>query len=170
MDGPDAGSVRRRLEVLAPLFEDMGTRTRETYAKAGIFEVLADSTFPVSDAAFTRRGDRYVYHPHGPIYFTVTRLGKLELAGPGAGVPLTEALTPYVQLVGKGEVKDPRTVEGATEWFPPPRLLLLSDTSELYIAQAATAKHMLVGAGFLPLGQFVDEKAQLFVEAFRSAR
>lgn len=169
MNDPDQGELRHRLELLAPLFQDLGSRTRETYAKAGIFEALADVAFPVSDAVFNRGAGGYSYHPHGPVYFTIDRAGTLELAGPGGGLALAEALAEYVQLAGQGDLEASGPMEGATEWFPPPRLLLVRETSELYISQGARMRRPEGGTGFVLLGQFLDEKAQLFVEAFRSA-
>ena len=98
-----------------------------------------------------------------------TRTGTLELAGPGAGLPLAEALANYVQLADQVELTEAGPLEGATEWFPPPRLLLVRETSELYIARVARLRRTETGTGIVLLAQFVDEKAQLFAEAFRSA-
>ncbi len=169
MNDPAHEEVRHRLQLLAPLFQSLGTRTGETYAKAGIFDALDDVSFPVSDAAFHRGVEGYSYHPHGPVYFTVTRTGTLELAGPGAGLPLAEALANYVHLADQIDVKEAGPLEGATEWFPPPRLLLVRETSELYIARVARIRRLETGTGIVLLEQFIDEKAQLFAEAFRSA-
>ena len=169
MNDPAQGELRHRLEMLAPLFQDLGSTTHATYAKAGIFEALDDVAFPVSDAVFKRGPEGYSYHPHGPVYFTIDRAGTLELAGPGAGLPLAEALAKYVQLADQADLNQTGPLERATEWFPPPRLLLVRETSELYISQVARVRRPEMGAGIVSMGQFVDEKAQLFVEAFRSA-
>lgn len=169
MTDPAHGELQHRLQKLAPLLQDLGIRTGETYSKAGIFDALADDSFPISDAVFHRGAEGYTYHPHGPVYFTVTRTGTLELAGPGAGLPLAEALASYVQLADQIDLKEAGPVEGATEWFPPPRLLLVRETSELYIARVARIRRPETGTGIVLLGQFIDEKAQLFAEAFRSA-
>lgn len=169
MNDPGQGELRHRLEILAPLFQDLGSKTRETYADAGIFAALADVTFPVADAVFHRGEEGYSYHPHGPVYFTIDRDGILRFAGPGSGRPIAEALIDYVQLADHADLEKAGPLEGATEWFPPPRLVLVKETSELYIAQVARVRRPEAGTGFVLLGHFIHEKAQLFVEAFRSA-
>lgn len=169
MNDPAQGELRHRLEMLAPLFQDLGSNTRDAYANAGIFEALADVAFPVADAVFHRGDQGYSYHPHGPVYFTVDRGGTLSLAGPGAGRPIAEALANYVQLADHRDLSKAGTVEGATEWYPPPSLLLVRETSELFIAQVTGIRRAEAGTGLVLLRQFVDEKARLFVEAFRAA-
>ena len=74
-----------------------------------------------------------------------------------------------MQLADQADLNQTGPLERATEWFPPPRLLLVRETSELYISQVARVRRPEMGAGIVSMGQFVDEKAQLFVEAFRSA-
>ena len=74
-----------------------------------------------------------------------------------------------MQLADQVELTEAGPLEGATEWFPPPRLLLVRETSELYIARVARLRRTETGTGIVLLAQFVDEKAQLFAEAFRSA-
>lgn len=169
MNDPAQRELRHRLETLEPLFQDLGSRTRETYAGAGIFAALTDFAFPVSDAVFTHGAEGYSYHPHGPVYFTINRAGTLELAGPGAGLRLADALAKYVQLADRADLEKAGPLEGATEWYPPPSLLLIRETTELYISQVARIRRSETGTGMVLLEQFVDEKAQLFVEAFRSA-
>jgi hypothetical protein len=97
--------------------------------------VLPDGgSFPVSDAKFTRKPGRYIYHPHGPVYLYVTREGELCCADQPAGSTLAQALLPYVKLASLQGLKDVPVVEGATEWFPPPRMLLDAGKHALYIA------------------------------------
>ena len=167
MQDPDHVELKRRLKLLAPFFRDLGARTLETYAKAGILAAIPDKSFPVADARFTRKAKGYAYHPHGPVYFSVTREGELELAGQGAGVPITEAVTAYVQLARQQDLEDSGPDDGATEWFQPPRFVLDTDTSRLSIA--ARTKRPNSRTLFIPLEQYMDERAQLFVEAFRAA-
>lgn len=169
MHDPDQEELKRRLELLAPFLQDLGYRTRETYAAAGILTALPDSAFPVSDARFRRTAEGLTYHPHGPVYFTITRSGELEL-GPDVGVPLTDAIIGYVQLARKQDLEDAGPEEGATEGFPPPRLVLDTDTSRLYIADVSRTHQPKSRQSFIPVGQYIEERAQLFVEAFRTAR
>lgn len=169
MQDPDQAELKRRLALLAPFFGDLGARILETYAKAGILTAIHDSSFPVSDAVFIRKAQGYAYHPHGPVYFSITREGELELAGQGAGVPITEAINAYAQLARQQDLEDIGTEDGATEWFPPPRFLLDTDTSRLYIAAVARTKRPNSRTLFIPLEQYMEERAKLFVEAFRAA-
>lgn len=166
--------LRRRLYAMAPLFREVGERTVETYTRGGILEAVPDNIFPVSDAQFTRKHGRYAYHPHGPVYLYVTRAGELQLAGQGASDSLAHAMLDYAQLARPGELDGRDTVEVATEWFPPPRFLLDAGTSRLYIAAvhgiAAVEGAGLPGPGFLPFEEYVDERAELFVTAFRNAQ
>lgn len=74
----------------------------------------------------------------------------------------------YAHLARPGELEGRDEVEGATEWFPPPRFLLEPETSRLYIAAVHGAG--LTGPGFLPFEEYVDERAELFVTAFRNAQ
>ncbi|MCU1517181.1 MAG: hypothetical protein JWQ75_1902 [Pseudarthrobacter sp.] len=92
----------------------------------------------------------------------------MELAGPGAGLPLTESLAQYVQLSDQADLAEAGPLEGATEWFPPPRLLLVREASELYVSRVSGLRRTETGTGFVLLGDFLDEKARLFIEAFRS--
>ncbi len=161
--------LRRRLDALAPLFHDLGARIVQTYSKSGILEAIADESFPVSDALFIRRDGRYIYHPHGPVYLYVTRDGELQLAGQGPSASLSHAMLSYTHLARPGELRGAVVVEGATEWFPPPRFLLDPDTSRLYIAAVSRRSHPS-GPGFLPFEEYVNERAELFVTAFRKAQ
>lgn len=162
--------LRRRLEALTPFFRDLGTRTVQTYSDGGILEAVDGDSFPVADALFTHRHGRYVYHPHGPVYFYVSRAGDLQLAGQGSGDSLAGALLGYAHLARPGELESLSVVEAATEWFPPPRFVLDADTSRLYIAAVSATRADLPGPGFLPLEDYVEERAQLFVTAFRNAQ
>lgn len=171
MMDPEQGELRRRLESLAPFLQDLGARILETYAKAGILTAIPDGTFPVSDALFTRREGVLAYHSRGPVYFDITREGKLELAGPGGGSPLTAALIPYVQLVHHEDLGETgREDDGATEWYPPPRFLLDTDTTRIFIESVARTEEPPSRTVFMPLERYLDERAQLFVQAFRKAR
>jgi hypothetical protein len=170
MQDPDQGELRRRLELLAPFLRDLGSRILESYAKAGILAAIPDNAFPVSDARFTRKAEGYAYHPHGPVYFNIARDGELELAGQDAGVPLTEAMRAYVRLARHDELEGIGPDDGATEWFPPPRFLLDTATSRLQIAAVARMKRRNSRTRFIPLEEYMDERARLFVEAFLAVR
>jgi hypothetical protein len=104
------------------------------------------------------------------VYFNITRDGVLELAGQDAGVPLTEAMRAYVRLARHDELEDIGPDNGATEWFPPPRFLLDTATSRLQIAAVARTKRPNSRTRFIPLEQYMDERARLFVEAFLAVR
>lgn len=164
------GELQRRLEAMAPLFRDLGTRAIQTYSDSGILEAVAGDAFPVSDALFTRRHGRYIYHPHGPVYFYITRTGDLQLAGQRSGDSIARALLDYTHLARRGELESPSVVDSATEWFPPPRFVLDADTSRLYIAAVSAKRVDLPGPGFSPLEDYLDERAELFVTAFRNAQ
>ncbi len=169
MRAPDDTELRRRLEFLVPFFRALGQRALETYAAAGVLIALPDASFPVSDARFRPTPEGLTCHPHGPVYFTITRAGELEL-GTGIGVPLTEAIIGYVQLAREQNLEDAGDEEGATEEFPPPRLVLDTDTSRLYIAAVSRAHEPRSRPSLIPVEQYIEERAQLFVEAFRGAR
>jgi hypothetical protein len=159
----------RRLDALAPLFGDLGARTVGSYSGAGILEACPDDSFPVSDALFTHKEGRYVYHPHGPVYLYVTRQGELQLAGQGVSETLAQAVLGYTRLAGPGDLEGAAVVEGATEWFPPPRFMVDPDTSGLYIA-AVSHSAQLPGPVFLPFEDYVAERTKLFVTAFRNSQ
>lgn len=78
----------------------------------------------------------------------------------------------YAHLGRPGELEDAAVVEGATEWFPPPRFLLNVDagSSRLYIASVSAGMPGHPQRGFLPLEEYVEERARLFVTAFHSAQ
>lgn len=168
MHDPDPGELKRRLELLAPFLRNLGSRTLGTYAAAGILTALPDGAFPVADARFHRTAEGLAYHPHGPVYFTITRTGELEL-GQDVGIPISEAMRAYVQLAREQDLEDAGPEEGATEGFPPPRLVLDTDTSRLYISDVTLTRQPLSRPGFVPVEQYIEERAQLFVEAFRAA-
>ncbi len=169
MHDPDHEELRRRLELLGPFLRTLGHRTLETYTAAGVLAALPDPFFPVSDARFRRTAEGLTCHPKGPVYFTITRSGELEL-GTGIGIPLTDAMIKYVQLTREQDLEDAGLEEGATEEFPPPRLVLDIDTSRLYIASVSRAHQPNPPRSFIPVEQFIEERAQLFIEAFRAAR
>jgi hypothetical protein len=172
MNDSDRKELKRRLITLAPLFGDLGARTIETYARGGILDAIADGSLPVSDARFTRKNGRYIYHLQGPVYFYMTRAGELQLAGQHADVSLAEAMLDYAHLGRRGELEDAAVVEGATEWFPPPRFLLdvEAGASRLYIASVSAGIPGQLRPRFLPLEEYVEERARLFVTAFRDAQ
>lgn len=99
----------------------------------------------------------------------VTREGELQLAGQEASETLALTILGYAHLARSGELESPSVVKGATERFPPPRFLFDADTSRLYIAAMSTRRAELPGPGFLPFDDYVDERAELFVAAFRNA-
>jgi hypothetical protein len=127
-------------------------------------------SFPIADARFARKQERYIYHLRGPVYLYVTRSGELRLAGQEAGSSFLEALAGYVRLGREQDLEDPVAVEGATEWFPPPRFLLAEETSRLYIASVSAHTRQLPGPGFEPLADYVKERAGQFVAGFREAQ
>ena len=90
-----------------------------------------------------------------------------RLSGQQVDVPLAIALTPYVTVGQLRSVKGGRA-EGPTEWFPPPKLLLDTPSGDLLIASVsrdAAAGHQAV---FVPLEQYIFERARLFVDAFNA--
>jgi hypothetical protein len=96
-------------------------------------------------------------------------MGELELCGPGAGAPLPEAVAPSTQLARELVPEDAVPPDGATEWYPPPRFVLDTDTSWLYIATVSPTRLPASRQSFMPVEQYIEERAQLFVEAFRAA-
>ena len=168
MDGDEA-ELTRRLAPLAPFLRELGQRTLQTYAGAGILDAIPSTVYPVADALFTRDGESLVFHPHGAVYLNVTAEGELQLDLPSGAVPLKEGIVNYLQLAHEQDLADARPVDGATEWFPPPRFVLVAETSRLYIASIASIRRSKNTTGFVPLEQYVKERAQLFVEGFRAA-
>lgn len=170
MTEPDQRELQRRLESLAPFFQDLGARILESYAAAGILSAMPDGAFPVADALFTRKAGDLAYHPRGPVYFSITRTGKLELGVAGQGTPLPAALHAYVQMVSHQDLKEAgRPDDGATEWFPPPRFLLDKDTSRLFIESVDRTGRHPFWTVFMPVEQYLDERSDLFIQAFRNA-
>lgn len=163
----DNAEVLRRLEQLAPFLRHLGEQTLGTYERAGILSAFQDAEFPVADARFIRHGNRLAYHPRGAVYFSVNRAAELELAGQEHGVPLTDALAPYVRLGHLQDLQGSRSDEAPTEPFPPPRLLLDIDSSELLIA--SVSRGAPPETVFVPLEQYLTERARLFTEAFHAS-
>ena len=157
------------MALLVPYLRELGSRTLETYAKAGIPEAIPGNSWPVADALFKRRDNAYTYHPHGAVYLSITREGDLQFALPDGAVPLHEGVTQYLQLASAADLEDSGSAEGATEWFPPPRFVLVAETSRLYIESAALSGRSGITAGLVPLEQYVEERAHLFVEGFKAA-
>ncbi|MFJ4029053.1 hypothetical protein ACIPWF_16890 [Paenarthrobacter sp. NPDC089989] len=50
--------------------------------------------------------------------------------------------------------------------FPPPKLLLDSETTQLYIA--SQGRHRGASAIFVPLEQYITERVRLFIEAIHA--
>ncbi len=168
MQDPDDAELRRRLELLVPFLGAVGRRTLETYVAAGVLAALPDLSFPVADARFHRTAGGLTFHAHGPVYFTLTRAGELQF-GPGSGVPIADAIMRYVQLTREKELEDTGPEENPTEEFPPPRLVLDADSSRLYIAAVRGHHGLNAQPRFIPVEQYIEDRAQLFIEAFRSA-
>lgn len=165
----DEAEQKRRIERLVPYFRELGSRTLEKYAQAGITGTIPGDSWPVADALFKRRDNGFTYHPHGAVYLNVTREGELQLALPDRAVPLHEGLSHYIQFAHEADLADSGTAEGATEWFPPPHFVLVWETSRLCIDSAALSGRPGITAGLVPLEQYVEERAQLFVEGIRAA-
>ena len=130
---------------------------------------MPDVSFPIADARFTRREDRISYYSRGAVYFGVTRGGELTLSGQKDGAPLASALIPYVQMGRLQDLQGSRPEDSPTEWFPPPRLLLDTETSDLFIASVGRGRGPDSRTVFVPLEQYINERARLFVEAFKAS-
>lgn len=167
MHDHDDAMVQRQLDELDPFLRGLGQMTRLIYDNGGILAAMSDDLFPIADARFSRTGDRVSYHLRGPVYFNVSRQGKLTLSGQKAGVPLTKALRPYVQLGRLRDFQGSKLVDAPTESFPPPRLLLDSGTAGLLIASRMIDPDSRTV--FVPLEQYVNECARLFVDAFKAS-
>ncbi len=165
----DEAERRRRVAALAPYLRELGSRTLEIYAKAGILDALPDKVLPIADALFKRRDDGFTYHPHGAVYLNITREGELQLALPGGAVPLHEGITKYMQLAREPDLEDASALDGATEWFPPPRFVLVVETSRLYIESVAPTGRSGISTGLVLLDKYANERAQLFVQGFQAA-
>lgn len=163
----DNAEVQRRLEMLAPFLSRLGEQTLGAYERGGILAAFQDSEFPIADARFIRHGERLEYHPRGAVYFRINRAGNLALAGQEDGVSLADSLIPYVRLGRLKDVQGRWSEEGPTESFPPPRLLLDSDSSELFIASVSRGAPS--GTLFVPLEQYLAERARLFTDAFHKS-
>lgn len=160
--------VQHRLGRLAPFLYGLGLMALDLYQAGGILSAIPDESFPVADARFKRHHDSITYHPRGAVYFTITREGELKVAGQPAGTALTAALAPYVTLGRLRTSQGARTEEAPTEWFPPPRLLLDNETTELFIASVSPGTEPGARTVFVPLDQYIAERARLFVEAFKA--
>lgn len=168
MHARDNAEVQRRLEELAPFLRRLGERTLDAYQRAGVLSAFQDAEFPVADARFIRHGDRLAYHPRGAVYFTINREGELALAGQEEGAPLTGALVPYAWLGRVQDVQGSWSEESPTEPFPPPRLLLDEESSGLFIASISRGGPSRTV--FVPLEQYLSERARLFTDAFHASK
>ena len=158
MHDPDQGELRRRLELLAPFLRALGPGLSKRTPAAGILTALPDSAFPVSDARFHRTAKGFTYHPHGPVYFTITRSGELGWR-PWRRNP-SHRRDYRVRAAGAGTGSGGcRAEEGATEWFPPPRFVLDTDTSRLYIAAVSRTHQPRSRQSFMPVEQYIEERA-----------
>lgn len=163
----DDAEVQRRLNMLAPLLRRLGEEILGEYERAGLLSAFGDIEFPVADARFIRHGDRLAYHPRGAVYFHINRAGELALAGQEPGASLTDALVPYVRLGHLHDVQGSGSGEAPTEPFPPPRLLLDIESSELLIADVSGGAPS--GTAFVPLEQYLTKRARLFTAAFHAS-
>ena len=166
MHGRDDAEVRRRLELLAPFLRRLGEQTLGAYERAGVLSAFGDLEFPVADARFIRHGDRLAFHPRGAVYFRINRAGELVLAVQDPGASLPGSLAPYVSL-GHLDGPDRWSEEAPTEPFPPPRLLLDTESSDILIA--SVSRGTPTTTVFVPLEQYLNDRARLFTEAFSAA-
>jgi hypothetical protein len=160
--------MQHLLGGLVPFLDGLGRVALDLYRSGGILAALPDPAFPIADARFTRQNDRIHYHARGAVYFSITRQGALKLSGHEEAVTLPAALAPYVTLGELRSMQGSRTEEAPTEWFPPPRFLLDAEAHDLFIASSARGSGTGSRAVFVPLEQYIIERARLFVEAFRS--
>ncbi|UNK47832.1 hypothetical protein [Arthrobacter sulfonylureivorans] len=167
--------LRRRMAVLAPLFRDLGSWIIGSYTKAGILDAMPDASFPVSDGAFslkTRgflRRQTWVYSPRGPVYFSITRAGRLILAEQDTDASITDAVCERAQLARPGDF--PWATSDAEASGLPEKPLFLMDpiTSDLYIKVTARNEYPFP-VQVRPVGQYARECAGLFIAAFKAAR
>lgn len=165
----DDVGLQRRLDELGAFFRGLGDQTRETYERGGVLAAMPDASFPIADARFSRQDDGISYHSRGAVYFGITRDGELTLSGQKEGAGLTSALIPYVQVGRLQDLQGSVPEDIPTEWFPPPRLLLDTDTSDLFIASVGRGRDSGSRTVFVPLEQYINERARLFVEAFKAS-
>jgi hypothetical protein len=145
----DGVAVQRRLEELALFLRSLGHQTRETYERVtGVLAAMPDASFPIADARFSRRDDGISYHSRGAVYFGITRDGEHTVSGQKEGAALTSALVPYVQVGCLLDLQGRRPEDIPTEWFPRPRLLLDTVTSDLFIARRGTRAGLRLEHGF----------------------
>lgn len=164
----DTAEVQHRLEELAPFLRRLGEQTLDAYQRAGVLSAFHDAEFPVADARFIRHGDRLAYHPRGAVYFSINRKSELAFAGQDQGTPLTNSLVPYVWLGRVQDLQGSWGEESPTEPFPPPRLLLDEESSGLFIASISRGGPSRTI--FVPLEQYLSERARLFTDAFHASR
>lgn len=167
MQERDNPEVQRRLQVLAPFLRRLGEQTISAYERGGLLSAFQDSEFPVADARFIRHGDRLAYHTRGAVYFSVSRAGDLALTGQEQEARLADSLVPYVRLGRLQEAQGSWSEEAPTESFPPPRFLLDVESSELFIASVSRGAPLRTI--FVPLEQYLTERARLFTEAFHAS-
>jgi hypothetical protein len=167
--------LRWRLAVLAPLFRDLGSWIIGSYTNAGILDAMPDAIFPVSDATFSRerrgflRRQTWVYSPRGPVYFSITRSGRLILAGQDNVASITDAVCERAQLARSGDfpwATSDSEVSGVPEM---PLFLVDPITSDLYIKSTARNEYQFP-MQVRPVGQYVRESASLFIAAFKATR
>ncbi|GGH91661.1 hypothetical protein ACFFGR_05430 [Arthrobacter liuii] len=163
----DSAEVQRRLDMLGPFLRRLGEQTLGAYERGGVLSAFQDSEFPVADARFIRHGDTLAYHPRGAVYFRIDRAGDLALAGQEQGASLIDSLIPYVRLGRLEDVQGSWSDEAPTEPFPPPRLLLDVESSELFIA--SVSRGAASRTIFVPLELYLSERARLFTDAFHAA-
>lgn len=164
-ENPD---LQRCLSGLAQFLDGLGLKVLDRYDSAGILAAMPDQVFPIADARFKRHHHSVTYHPRGAVYFTITRQGELKMSGQQEGEALTAALAPYVKLGQLRTSQFSRIEEAPTEWFPPPRLLLDTETTDLFIASVSSGTEISSRTIFVPLEQYIRERARLFVEAFKA--
>jgi hypothetical protein len=160
--------MQHRLGGLVPFLDGLGRVALDLYRSGGILAALPDQAFPIADARFTRHNDRIHYHARGAVYFSITRHGELKLSGQEEGVTLAATLAPYVTLGELRSMQGSRTEEAPTEGFPPPRFLLDAETPNLFIASSASGTGAGARTVFVPVEQYIIERARLFVDAFKS--
>lgn len=165
----DDVELQRRLDELGAFLRGLGDQTRERYERGGILAAMPDASFPIADARFSRQEDGISYRSRGAVYFGITRDGELTLAGQKEGGSLTSALSTHVQVGRLQDLQGSIPEDIPTEWFPPPRLLLDTETSDLFIASVGRGRDADSRTVFVPLEQYINERARLFVEAFNAS-
>lgn len=177
MNGPtgERREIRRRLAALDPLFRDLSGWIIGRYAKAGILDAMPDGSFPVADAVFSRktrglfRRPALAYSPRGPVHLSITRPGRLVMAGQDQDNSIADAVAARAILARPQDF--PWAQEGTgTSPVPHAALFLLDPvTSDLYIrvTDPATGQTPVL---VRPIGPYARENAKLFIAAFEAAR